>query len=293
MSDHDLNQETVNSSRIELGEILKKEREKLGLSYEDIAAIIRIRATLLKALEAGEYASFSSVTYIKGFIKSYAQFLKIPFEPLFELYEKEPHEKIPSAHLSFADVPKSKKGPGKKIILSASFCLIVLALININWEKVKSFIEERYDIPERLVQNLSKEGDATVVLKANEEALLQEEPNNIETQPIPIVEQLTPFGDEKIFLIEIPKTNKPILKSDKATLVPNQNAWIELYNGEELLLRTELKSIQNYLMPKNNATTLLIKGTNDVKIFNDEKEINLEKSLSCDDYHCSLVENVE
>jgi cytoskeletal protein RodZ len=290
MIDHDLTQESEISSRITLGQILKKEREKLGLSYEEVAAIIRIRATLLKSLEAGDYTSFSSVTYIKGFIKSYAQFLKIPFEPLFELYEKEPHEKVLSAHLSFADIPKSKKGPSKKIILGASFCLITLILVNVNWKNIKSFVDEHYDIPARLVQNLPKEGEPNVVLKANEEALLQEEPDNIETQPIPIVEQLTPFGDEKIFLIEIPKTNKPILKVDKTTLVPHQNAWIELYNGEELLLRTELKAIQNYLMPKNEATTLLVKGTNEVKIFNTEKEINLEKSLSCDDYHCNLVE---
>lgn len=293
MIDHDLTQESEISSRITLGQILKKEREKLNLSYEEVATITRIRATLLKSLEVGDYASFSSVTYIKGFIKSYAQFLKIPFEPLFELYEKEPHEKIISAHLNFADIPKSKKGPGKKIILGTSFCLISLILININWKNIKSFVDEHYDIPPRLVQNLSKEVEPNIILKIDEEDLLQEELNVIETQPVPIVEQLTSFGDEKIFLIEIPKTNKPILKVDKITLVPNQNAWIELYNGEELLLRTELKSIQNYLMPKNEATTLLVKGTNEVKIFNAEKEINLEKSLSCNDYHCNLVVNAE
>lgn len=295
MSDYDLNQEPQNSSRIELGQILKKAREQLGLSHEDVAAIIRIRVTLLKNLEAGDYAAFTSVTYIKGFIKTYAKFLKIPFEPLFELYEKEPHEKIHLAPPNFTNVPKSKKGPNKKIIFGVSFCLIALALINIDWHNVKSLVEEHYEIPSRFTQSAPKDIESSIAPKIIEENTLispieEESIDNTKKRYVASIEPLTSFGDERIFLIEIPKTNNPVLKPDKVTLVPTQNTWIELYNGEELLLRTELKSIQNYLMPKNEVTTLLIKGNNNIKIFNAEKEINLEKSLTCDDYHCNLIE---
>lgn len=290
MSNQNLDQESICSSRIELGQILKKEREKLGLSYEEIAAIIRIRIILLKALEAGDYSSFSSVTYIKGFIKSYAQFLKIPFEPLLELYEKEPHEKIPFAHLGLTEIPKSKKGPSKKIIIASGLCFAIIAFININWKNVKSFIEEHYDIPAHLTQNLPKD------IKPHEENIfvtIHEEPIVITNQSTPSITPLIPFGDEKIFLVEIPKTNNPILKPDKTTLIPNQNTWIELYNGEELLLRTELKSNQNYLMPKNEATTLLIKNNNNIRILKPEKEMNLEQSLNCNDFYCNLIESID
>ena len=65
MSDHDLNQETVNSSRIELGEILKKERENktqiLGASILIAGALSNLIDRMLYGVTIDYIRIFTSI----------------------------------------------------------------------------------------------------------------------------------------------------------------------------------------------------------------------------------------
>ena len=71
-----------------LGALLRGEREKRGLSHDQVAQITRLRRHLLVALENEEWENLPSSVFVKGFIKSYAQTLGLDEKKALELYEK-------------------------------------------------------------------------------------------------------------------------------------------------------------------------------------------------------------
>ena len=60
---------------LSVGEILKKQREKLGVELTDVEKSIKVRQKFLQATEENNWAIFSSKVYIEGIIKNYSVFL--------------------------------------------------------------------------------------------------------------------------------------------------------------------------------------------------------------------------
>lgn len=65
---------------VELGVVLRAEREKRGLDIEDAANKLKISARLLRALEEGEEQFLPPLAYTKGFIRSYAAYVGLSAE---------------------------------------------------------------------------------------------------------------------------------------------------------------------------------------------------------------------
>lgn len=59
-----------------VGDILRGEREKQGLTIEDIARETSIRDIYLEAIEKGDYDSLPGDVYAKGFIRNYSRFCR-------------------------------------------------------------------------------------------------------------------------------------------------------------------------------------------------------------------------
>lgn len=72
-----------------LGEILRMQREKKGLTLDQAAADTRIREKFLKALEDGDYQSLPGAVYTKGFLRNYAEYLDLDQEELVVLFHEE------------------------------------------------------------------------------------------------------------------------------------------------------------------------------------------------------------
>ncbi|MGH7765177.1 MAG: helix-turn-helix domain-containing protein [Candidatus Dormibacteraceae bacterium] len=65
-----------------VGTLLAAKRGERGLTIEQAATAIRIRAEYLLALEADELESFAAPVYAKGYLKTYAMYLGLDPEPL-------------------------------------------------------------------------------------------------------------------------------------------------------------------------------------------------------------------
>src|SRR5690606_30954623 len=72
-----------------LGEKLRRLREGVGVSIEQLAAMTGIAPRHLEAIESSEYQKLPGEVYIKGFLRSYAEALHIQPERVQQLYEKE------------------------------------------------------------------------------------------------------------------------------------------------------------------------------------------------------------
>lgn len=71
------------------GELLKSERTRKSLTIQDVAFALKLSPKIISAIEAGETESLPAKTFIRGFVKSYAQYLKIDVDQVMRQFQEE------------------------------------------------------------------------------------------------------------------------------------------------------------------------------------------------------------
>src|SRR5687767_7018900 len=72
-----------------IGAALKEERERQGLSIEDLEERTKIRTRYLRALENEDWDIIPAPSYVRGFLRTYAQALGLDSEELVDDYREE------------------------------------------------------------------------------------------------------------------------------------------------------------------------------------------------------------
>jgi cytoskeletal protein RodZ len=111
-----------------VGDILKEERLKRNLTFEQIEKITKIRKKNLEAIEEGNWKLFSSKTYIVGIINTYSRYLGLDANKLNAFFRRE-YER--NEDLKFkAGVDTNKVTPQKKknfkiIVVTVSLIFLI------------------------------------------------------------------------------------------------------------------------------------------------------------------------
>lgn len=140
--------ETSEAIYRDVGQRLKRQRELLGLSLEDVEKHTRLRQHYLEALEAGNLAALPSPVQGRGMLNNYAGFLGLDPEPLLlryaeglqmELAARQATRPTPSR-----PVPPPPRPPGalRRIFSAETFLgvVIAIALIGfITWGAIRIF----------------------------------------------------------------------------------------------------------------------------------------------------------
>lgn len=71
------------------GELLKQKRESIGLSLSEVALATKINPKVLSAIEAGDESNLPAKTILKGFVRSYALFLKMDVDDVVRTFIEE------------------------------------------------------------------------------------------------------------------------------------------------------------------------------------------------------------
>ena len=92
------------------GELLKAERIKRDLTVQDIAQALKLSARTITLIEAGDLEQLPSKTFVRGFVKGYADYLKIDSDIVMKQFQEEmgtthPVPKTPPPGMK----PESKK----------------------------------------------------------------------------------------------------------------------------------------------------------------------------------------
>ena len=133
-----LNAETddwVFSSGISPGALLKREREKKGLSHTQISQQTRLRPRFLEAIENEEWDFLPAPTFVKGFIRSYARVLGLDEERVVELYREEAGVDDFSQEFVLSSIPQRKKWP---FIVVGLLCLLAAVSAFYAWFTVST-----------------------------------------------------------------------------------------------------------------------------------------------------------
>lgn len=78
------------------GEILKKAREKKGLSINEIALSLKISSKVLKSIEDGDTSQLPAKTFLRGFVQSYANYLRVDVNNVLAIFQEEMGSTRPS-----------------------------------------------------------------------------------------------------------------------------------------------------------------------------------------------------
>jgi len=70
-----------------IGQMLREARESLGLTVENAAHELRIKAAYIRSLESGLLQDIPSMTYAKGYLRMYASFLGVNLDTMLSLVE--------------------------------------------------------------------------------------------------------------------------------------------------------------------------------------------------------------
>jgi cytoskeleton protein RodZ len=74
---------------LSVGDALARAREERGLSVEDVSAATRIRAGLLRSIEADDFGPCGGSVYARGHIRSVAKVVGVDAEPLIAEYDRQ------------------------------------------------------------------------------------------------------------------------------------------------------------------------------------------------------------
>ena len=118
----------MSDQKQEIAEILKTQRENLGLSIDDIYEHTRINPEFIKVLEAGQF-EFLPVAYARLFLKTYARELELDVRDILSRFDRSvaPQPSRDTARSS------SERGIGRKIFISLlAFAVIAVVIIFLN-----------------------------------------------------------------------------------------------------------------------------------------------------------------
>lgn len=111
-----------------LGDSLRQQREKRGITLDQAAADTRIREKFLKALEDGDLQSLPGAVYTKGFLRNYAEYLGLDDEESVVQFQMERGSPPAEAKRRFA--PMKPVGGRSLVFTPAVFVpVVVIGLI--------------------------------------------------------------------------------------------------------------------------------------------------------------------
>ncbi|MCK7459403.1 RodZ domain-containing protein [Idiomarina aminovorans] len=129
-------QETKQQPSKSPGEILKEAREAKGLSPREVADQLRLRKEIIELLEADDYSSFSTATFIKGYLRSYAKLLDLDDTELFKAYKAKGFQEVESSQMqSFSRRKKHEENDNRLMLITYVVIIIVIALVIWWWQE--------------------------------------------------------------------------------------------------------------------------------------------------------------
>jgi cytoskeleton protein RodZ len=92
------------------GEILQKAREQKGLSINEIGLSLKISSKILKAIEEGDLAQLPAKTFLRGFVQSYASYLRLDVNEVLKTFQDEMGSTRPSPLIHMPEQDSTLEG---------------------------------------------------------------------------------------------------------------------------------------------------------------------------------------
>lgn len=259
------------------GQLLRLQREKIGLSAEDIAKRIHLDIKIIEAIEADSEDDLPSAIYVRGYLRSYAKTIDADADMVIELYNNATPPTLPDI-LPEVKPPTQVSSNDKPVKAFTYLLTLGLVLLLLIWYQSNFVVEVNTGKEEEISSNNTAEIndvdiDYDVIIHDNsswqspsvsEEETLQPES---EQEPAAILEtaeengllKLQSFNEEQT--IEITtiedialEPSEEITGNDDAIIMAlSGDSWIEIFDKNNNKVFFDLaKAGQTYTL-KGNA----------------------------------------
>lgn len=138
-----------------VGARLRLAREDRGWSLHDVAAMLRLKAPQIQALENGQYNQLPGQTFVTGFLRSYANLLDLDAVAIVDLYKQEHSDGMRTPSLTFPEPTSEGRVPGTGLLLGTLMLSLVLIAGWFVYQESSSLDFERVaDIPDHLADKV-------------------------------------------------------------------------------------------------------------------------------------------
>ncbi len=227
----------------EIGEKLKARREELGLSLQEVQQETKIRTKYLQALEDGDDSVIPGTVYVRGFIRSYADYLGLDGIALAQEYKnlKPSHEPKSAQPEKKAEVQVGQKSTPRRKKSNWNFGVVLILVIvlgasiaMINWWDTNKETFAPVDPPP--ISEPKPEEPLDIV----DEPDVEPEPT-----PEPVVEvEMVENGQEIIYLVSVTDGEIPGLE---LVVSVTQRCWVEIRADREVVLSGTLEPGENHV----------------------------------------------
>jgi len=225
------------------GRQLRRTREKLGLSVDDVAEELRLSGFQIQALEDDDWSQLPGTTYARGYLRSYARLLGLDADQLLtgastqeiEISRKEPEIDVPKAPEPETGEDKAPEpeagaagagGPAR----SRTWLLVAIVVVAVGYWQYR---EGGLPLPD-----LANGGGSAQHAGDGASAPAGEADEEADHGPVAAPE---PAPGTTAAAEEFPDVDAPAMPTtpDKAVFQFNQRSWIEVRDasGERLLYR--------------------------------------------------------
>ena len=228
-----------------LGIFLKKSREERHIELDEVAEATRIRRHTLEAIENDEWSKLPSQVFIKGFLKSYAEFLGLDKETVIHHYLR-----ASSFEKTSQEAPKKTRlqsGRTYLILVIAVLTLVfIITLIYFNKRNIsitdkafqylgtQSLEEKMEDIAEKENKKEQDEREKETLLLEDEGVVEDMNKTTLKSQPI----------DDTIVLED---STIPIKREEKKSLLPRLILTANVKSRTWIAISIDDTSVKEYL----------------------------------------------
>ena len=111
----------------ELGRMLRQERERRGLSVEDMAERLKLQPRIVRAIEQADIEELPQAAYARGFVKAYGNLLELEPEPLYAGMEDAWPDDFHQPPVPYEPAEERKSGAKGRLATLITLALIVAA----------------------------------------------------------------------------------------------------------------------------------------------------------------------
>lgn len=258
-----------------LGQKLKEAREKKGISLNEVAVATKINIKILSAIEDGDVKSLPQKTFLRGFIRSYASYLKLDVnEVLNEFHENigstRPVVKTDPPSLPEESSQQTEGKSARKIIFFIIGAVLVGASALI-FEVIKKYERESVVtanvIPPpspAVVEDFSIPAEPSIAAEAPSPALQETPQESIVVSPIPLISQ-SPLPPQQP-VEEKPQPLPSPQPQDKAR--PSQEIIFEAFDQVTIEVFSDGLKNQTLNMQGGQIRTVKLRGKVSIEISN-------------------------
>jgi len=271
---------------ISLGSLLEKTREERHIELDEVVEATRIRRHNLEAIESEEWSKLPPQVFVKGFLRSYAEFLGLDKETVMHHYRKTSsfQKSKPEA------LKKTRPQTGRQyfiIIISVLALALIVALIYPNGSNI-SIIDKFFQFmgtqnPVGRNKDIVKKDDRAE--KGENKDQVDREMDTLRLENEIVIDDVNKTALESKLLndtIVLDEPTTPIIKNAEKALSPRFTLTANVKSPTWIAIRIDESSVKEYLFQPGHTPrwtadkgfNVLIGNAGGIEFFLNGKEID-------------------